>query len=112
MRIKNIMRKSMLFVLVLGIMGTLTGCHVIKEKKYYLDKSNFITGTAKVENIIYDEENDSVYFWLNKIDEVYQDNTFKVEGKNVDILFEKNIFEMIEMGDEIVLKRCQESPDK
>lgn len=102
MRIKNITRKYVFVLFVLGIMLSLTGCYAIKEKNYYSDKSNFITGSAKVENIIYDEESNSVYFWLNKIDEAYQDSTFKVEGENVDILFEKNIFETIGIGDEII----------
>lgn len=96
------LNKPIFILFILVIMISLTGCYAIKEKNYYSDKSNFITGSAEVKNIIYDEESNNVYFWLDKIDEAYQDSTFKVEGKNVDILFEKNIFEIIEIGDEII----------
>lgn len=92
--------RRVLIVFVIGVVTlVLSGCYQIREKKYYSEKSNFITEEALVENIILDEENQSIYFWLSHINEAYQDNTFKVEGKNADILLNNNIFEKIEIGD-------------
>ena len=77
------------------------GCYQTNEKDYYSDKNNFITGTAIVDNIIFDEETHQLYFWLSGIDEAYQDNTFKVEGANVDVLLQSNLVETIKAGSHI-----------
>ena len=102
MRATNKIKGFIFILFTFCIIGVLTGCYAIKEENYYSDKNNFITGSAKVENIIYDKETAKIYFWLEQIDEAYQDSTFKVEGKNVDILFEKNVFDTIKIGDEII----------
>lgn len=80
---------------------SLMGCYQINEKDYYSNKNNFITGSAIVDNIIFDEENHQLYFWLSGIDEAYQDNTFKLEGANVDVLIQNNLLETIKVGSHI-----------
>ena len=65
------------------------------KKKYYSDKGNYITEEAIVDNIIFDSENNNIYFGLSQIDESYQDNTFKIEGENVNIVIDNKIFEKV-----------------
>ena len=88
-------------IIIFSFMISMTGCYQIREKNYYSDKNNYITEEALIDNIIFDEANNSIYFWLSQIDESYQDNTFKIEGESVNILLENAIFQKIEVGSEL-----------
>ena len=94
-------RKIIWLLLVIGMVFSLGGCYHAREKAYYSDKNNFLSGEAVVDNIIFDEKNDCLYFWLSDLDDVYQDYTFKVAGKNVDILLESSLFEKVQIGSKI-----------
>ena len=98
MKRKICIKKYVCIILIIEVIFSLTGCYQIREKKYYSDKNNYITEEAVVDNIIFDEDNNSIYFWLSQIDEAYQDRTFKVEGENANILIDNKIFEKIEIG--------------
>lgn len=100
-RMRKNMRKTWLILMILILMFSLTGCYHSREKKYYSDTSNYITEEAIVKNIIFDKENNIIYFWLSEIDEAYQDSTFKIEGQSVNIVLNNNIFEKIKVGSEI-----------
>lgn len=94
--------KRLTFVcMTLILMVSLTACYQKREKKYYSNKENFIIDVAVVKNIIYDEETNVLYFWLSEIDERYQDNTFKIEGESVSVVLKNDIFEKIQVGNEM-----------
>lgn len=88
-------------IILIGFVFHLNGCYQAKEKAYYSDKNNYICGDAVVDNIIFDEENHRLYFWLSEIDDAYQDCTFKVEGKSVDVLIGSSLLEKIDIGSKI-----------
>ena len=88
-------------VIIIIILFLISGCYRNKEKLYYLDVSNFIKEEATVDNVLYDEENKSIYFWLSNIDDVYQDSTFIVDGDNVNVLLQYDIINRIMIGDTI-----------
>ena len=100
MKRKFHIKKIVCFVLIFEVILSLTGCYQVREKEYYSDENNYITEEAVVDNIIFDEDNNSIYFWLSQIDEAYQDSTFKIEGKNVNVLIDNKIFEKVEIGSE------------
>lgn len=83
---KNTIRGCTLCLLALLL---LTGCQARREKAYYADKDNYITDTATVENVLYEEETESLYFWLSDIREEYSDTTFVVRGESVSLLLKK-----------------------
>ena len=83
------------------LVGLMTGCSREREEKYYADKSNFITGEAIVENIIYDEEDNEIILWLHEIDEAYQTGNFKIKGENTQLVLERGILEKLKIGDVI-----------
>lgn len=88
-------------IIIIIILFLISGCYRNKEKLYYLDVSNFIKEEATVDNVLYDEENKSIYFWLSNIDDVYQDSTFIVDGDNVNVLLQYDIINRIMIGDTI-----------
>lgn len=96
-----LIKKYRLMLIVFMIIATMTGCYEEQEKKYYSDKTNFITDEAFVENIIYKEAEQKLVFWLLEIDEAFQDNNFIVKGENVNLLMEKGVLQKIKKGDKI-----------
>ena len=95
------MRVRFVNIIIIIILFLISGCYRNKEKLYYLDVSNFIKEEATVDNVLYDEENKSIYFWLSNIDDVYQDSTFIVDGDNVNVLLQYDIINRIMIGDTI-----------
>lgn len=101
------MKRNGLVIRVICMLGLLSvilsamGCYQGKEKAYYSDKNNYISGEAIVDKIIYDEENHRLFLWLSEIDESYQDSTFKIEGNNVDLLMQSALFREISVGSRI-----------
>ena len=79
----------------------MTGCTRLREKEYYADTSNFITGEGIVDNIIYDEEQKDIVLWLSEIDDAYQCSDFIIEGENYSIVLENGILDKIKVGDKI-----------
>ena len=88
-------------LIVFVIIATMTGCYEEREKKYYSDKTNYITDEAIVDNIIYLEEEQKLVFWLLEIDDAFQDNNFIVKGENVNLLMENDVLQKIKKGDKI-----------
>ena len=98
------MRLVMLMILVIAVLITSTGCGVISslhEREYYSDESNFISGTAVVENIIYHQEDGEIILWLGERDEAYVTGAFILRGENASVAIENGIFEKIAIGDTI-----------
>lgn len=87
--------------LVLAVLVSLSGCYAVREKVYYSDMNNYITEEAKVENILYNEENNYIVLWLSDIDPSYQSCAFIIRQENATIAIENQIFENIKVGDKI-----------
>lgn len=98
---KNYLKKYIYLILVLIMMSSLVGCSRMREKEYYAETSNYITEEAVVDNIIYNEEEQYIVFWLSEIDDTYQSSDFIIEGASVMIVLENKVFDKIKIGDEI-----------
>ena len=98
---KNYKKHICVFICFVVILS-LSGCSRLREKKYYADTSNYITGEAIVNNIIlYEDGGEQIIFWLGEIDDSYQCSDFIVEGENVSLLFERGIMDKVKIGDRI-----------
>lgn len=100
MKTRYLVYKRMVFLFIL-VAFLLAGCSKVREKEYYADLDNFITGEAIVDNIIYDNEEEHIVLWLSEIDEVYQCNDFIIEGDNTEVVLDNGILEKIKPGDAI-----------
>lgn len=100
MKKRNLM-KIIFFVLILGTLLCIIRYPRMKEKKYYMDKNNYITEEAIVDNIIYNEEQEYIVFWLSEIDDSYQSSDFIIEGASVPIIIENGVLDKIHIGDKI-----------
>lgn len=99
---KHKVRSPVLFVFVVILLAaTLSSCYRIQEKQYYADESNFITDTAVVESILYNEDTNTIYLWLDQIDAAYQDYTFKIQGQNASVALSDGILQKVGTGNEI-----------
>ena len=101
MRKKYLVSKSICMVLVLMTIMSLTSCTRQREKEYYADANNFITGEGVVDNIIYDENDKDIVLWLSEIDDAYQCSDFIIEGENFSIVLDNGILDKIKVGDTI-----------
>lgn len=101
--------KSMLiFFLVLIMLLSFSACYQSKEREYYSNKENYITEEAIIDNIIYNKDENSLYFWLSDIDDLYHDSTFKIQGKNLSVVLERGIIEKAEIGSKITYTSAPE----
>ena len=75
----------------------------LQEKRYYMETENFITEKVIVDNIIHNEQQGYIVFWLSEIDDSYQCPDFIIEGKNYSIVWENGIQRKLSIGDEITI---------
>lgn len=101
MKNRCVVKKYTVLALVLITLFQLVGCSKMHEKEYYEDINNFITDEAVVDNIIHNEKEKYIVFWLSEIDEAYECNDFIIEGNNVDLVLQNGILDKIEIGDVI-----------
>ena len=88
--------------IILAILVSFTSCYSRYEKEYYSNIDNFVTSQAKIENIIYVEDDEYLVMWLSETDEVYTTKNFIVEGDNLKIVLENNILEKLKINDNII----------
>ena len=88
-------------LLMLLTMTFLTGCVLPNEKAYYADSNHYIRSDAVVENIIYDEGDKEIVFWLQELDEAYVTSSFIIRGRSAELLLENDVFDKIKIGDTI-----------
>lgn len=101
MKTRCVIKKYIVLSLVLITLFQLVGCSKMHEKEYYADINNFITEEAIVDNIIHNEEEEYIVFWLSEIDEAYASSDFIIEGNNADLVLQNGILDKIEIGDVI-----------
>ena len=73
-----------------------------QEFKYYSDKDNYVNVRGVVDDFSYDEDKKSLF--INFTDLVSEDDffeTFKITGKNLDIVESKDIKNKMEKGSQI-----------
>jgi len=95
-------RKMIILFFIVITLLFLVGCTKLHEKEYYADVNNFITGEAKVNNIIYNEDGEYIVLWLSEMDEAYGSNDFIIEGENLSVVLQNGILDNIEIGDVII----------
>lgn len=79
----------------------LTSCYQQREYKYYSDESNFITVTAEIFFLNYDEDNAVLYLGFLNLPEVFSDNCFKITGDNWKVIEQRGGKDCFAIGDEI-----------
>lgn len=94
-----LVKKYTCLMFVLLVACSLLGCSRMREKDYYADTNNYITEEAVVDNIIYNEEQEYIVFWLSEIDKDYQSRDFIIEGKNAMLVLQNGILDKIKSGD-------------
>lgn len=94
-------KKVGITVLILFLASTLISCRKQKEKAYYENTDNYIAGTAVVDNIIYDEDQGYLVFWLSGIDDAYPDSCFIIRGSSAQTALNNGVLEKIEIGDTV-----------
>ena len=85
----------------LAVMTLLTGCWHLREKEYYADASHFITDTATVEHIAYDQDSGRLILWLTDISEVYSSSDFVVSKDSAALLMKNGVLDKVAVGDTI-----------
>ena len=93
--------KKTLPILLLFICVFATSCFSLtqKEKEYYIDKAQYVEATGKVSHVRYNEEKHSLYLGFTELNCTFDDNSFKIEGANYDIVKSKGV--EINTGDTI-----------
>ena len=97
----NLYKCIALIAICFVMVYSLLGCYRQRERKYYSDKSNYITCEAVVKNIFLSEDKATVYLWLNPMLDVYSDTTFKIVGKSAEVFINNGGFQIIAQGDTI-----------
>lgn len=98
----NLKQNKIFFVAFLAFcVFYLSACSKIKQREYYKDENNYLTSNAVVKEIIYKNEDNGIYLWLDHLDSAYQDSTFVLRGENVNIAIENGITNKVSTGTEI-----------
>lgn len=90
--------KLVLIILLTCVMVTVSGCQTGKVKEYYSQKTNYITAAGTVSHISCDAENRSLYIGFSSLTPSFDDSSFKIVGKNFDVVYGKGITDFLEMG--------------
>lgn len=99
---KDSFKKGEILILIFSLVFTLNGCRKQKEKAYYENTNNYITEDAVVDNIIYNEDQEHIIFWLSNIDNAYQASSFIIRGSSAQTVLKNGVLEKIKIGDTII----------
>ena len=90
-------------ILLIGLLYHAFPSYERRQKEYYADMGNFITGEATVKNIIYSEEDNKIVLWLYDTDPSYQTPNFVIKGNNTTVALENGILDKVKIGDTITV---------
>ena len=94
--------KRLIALLLTFVIGTsLLSCSTQKERSYYADKNNYITATGTVVHVKYNQEQDALYLAFEDLDYPFSDPNFKIIGKNLEIVQNNGIDEILQLGDTV-----------
>lgn len=88
-------------IFLLSLIGLSTSCSTIRMRKYYSDKDNYITATGIVTHISYNDDKTALYLGFSDLNPQFDDNSFKIVGKNLPIVERNGIDEKIKIGDQV-----------
>lgn len=72
-----------------------------QQIEYYSVKENYVTVTGRVYHIAYGPDKSYLYLAFSDKTVDFQDETFIIEGKNLDIIRQNGFDEKVSIGDEI-----------
>ena len=99
MKLKNVKWLFVVLAMLLPLM--LTSCMQKRMEKYYTKTENYIVVKGTVSHIKYSEDGTELYLGFEEMEPKCDDNSFKIVGKNLDIVKENGIDEKIHMGDRV-----------
>ena len=65
------------------------------------DKTKYISATGTIHYIKYNEDNSALYIGLSDLVPFFDDNMFKIEGKNLQVAQENHIDDLLKIGKKI-----------
>ena len=95
------MKKMLLYTVLLLFLFTITGCKS-QYLEYYGDENNYITATGCVTFTNYsDDDFHMLVIACTDLKPTFDDNCFKITGKNYDIILKNGIKDILRFGDEV-----------
>lgn len=95
-------KKGLLKIALIALLACLcvmaSACQENKMKAYYSQESNYITATGTISHLSCDTESKSLYIGFSDLSPSFDDTTFKIVGKNFDIVQEKGISDFLQIG--------------
>ena len=85
-------------IIVVIIVASLSSCYNLEAKKYYSEKSNYITVSGKVSHISYNKEQTVLYIGFAEMSEEFDDNCFKIIEDNLKIGKNNGIDDVLCLG--------------
>lgn len=97
------MQKKLYLLVALFLFSfLLSSCSLTaKEKEYYAHKENYVTAVGTVTFIHYNEEKTALYLGFSDLSPRFSDNSFKIVGKNLQIVQGNGIDEKLKIGDSV-----------
>lgn len=101
--------KLIFAAIVIGVLIYIVTYPHFYEKRYYEDLDNYVTSHGVIESIFWSSSQSSVIIWMAEAHEEYNHGgaliwypSFEIIGDSVPLVLEKEIFEKLKPGDEIV----------
>lgn len=89
------------FFCVLCLLFVLSGCGSRRMEEYYSEKTNYISITGTVSHIMYNQDHSVLYLAFDLMSTQLSDNNFKIVGKNLQIVQNNDIDEILQLGDQV-----------
>lgn len=93
--------KVIIVVFLIYLVPWLSACQTSQMREYYSEKSNYVTAVGTVAYISFNEAEHSLYIDFSVLTPTFDDTCFKIVGKNYDLVQEKGIEALIQVGDQI-----------
>ena len=88
--------KAMLLFIAVTLSTILISCGYSRELDYYSKEDNYIVATGTIIHIAYSSDQKELYLAFSDLEPSFDDNTFKIVGKNFEIVQENGIYEIPE----------------
>lgn len=97
---KQIIRhKSAISIVLFCIMILTTACQSTQMLSYYSEKGNYISATGIITYVSDNEKLSSLYISFSELTPSFDDICFKICGNNYQIVIERGIKDIIQVGD-------------
>ncbi|MBQ7345006.1 MAG: hypothetical protein IJW45_02960 [Oscillospiraceae bacterium] len=99
-------RIKLFFMLVIVVfLCILSSCYALSDTarmiSYYSEPSNYVAATGTVIHIAYAEDFESLYLGISDTSYRFDDVNFVIEGKNLEIVREAGIDDVLKIGDTV-----------